>query len=74
MMMMSQKNYKNKETERMKKQRTIVLTMLSEKLDSKTLMSLVGGADANPIRTYPHDLVTPASSTEPYTDDDPDKD
>ncbi|MGH1384103.1 hypothetical protein [Kordia sp.] len=57
----------------MKKQKTTAFTLLSEELDSNTLMNLVGGADINPIRTFPHDLITPANATEPYTDDDPDK-
>ena len=57
----------------MKKQKTSSFTLLSEELDSNTLMNLVGGANATPIRTFPHDLITPTRSSEPYTDDDPDK-
>ena len=53
----------------MKKQKTTSFTLLSEELDSKTLMNLVGGANATPIRAFPHDLLTPASSTEPYDND-----
>ncbi|MGH1384104.1 hypothetical protein [Kordia sp.] len=57
----------------MKKQKTTAFSFLSEELDSKTLMNLIGGADTNPIPTYPHDLITPASTSEPYSDDDIDE-
>ena len=57
----------------MKKQKITSFTLLSEELDSKTLMNLVGGANATPINTNPHDLLTPASSTQTYTNDDPDE-
>ena len=57
----------------MKKQRTTAFTLLSEEVDSKTLMNLVGGANASPISTNPHDLITPASHSEPYDDDEPEE-
>ncbi|MGH1384095.1 hypothetical protein [Kordia sp.] len=49
--------------------KTTSFTLLSEELDSNTLMNLVGGTNATPIRIYPHDLLTPTSSTEPYDND-----
>ena len=50
--------------------KTTFFTLLSEELDSKTLMNLVGGANANPISTNPHDLITPTSRSKPYEDND----
>ena len=57
----------------MKKQKTTSFALLSEELNSKILMNLVGGTNATPIRTYPHDLVTPASKSEPYDNNDPEE-
>ena len=57
----------------MKKQKTTSFTLLSEELDSKTLMNLIGGASASPISTNPHDLITPAGHIEPYDDDEPEE-
>ncbi|WP_298511402.1 hypothetical protein [uncultured Kordia sp.] len=57
----------------MKTQKTTIFTLLSEELDSQTLMNLVGGTDATPIPTNPHDLITPASSSDPYENDPPEK-
>ena len=57
----------------MKKQKTTSFTLLSEELDSKTLMNLIGGASASPISTNPHDLITPASKSEPYDLDEPEE-
>ncbi|MGH1384097.1 hypothetical protein [Kordia sp.] len=44
--------------------------LLSEELDSNTLMNLFGGTNAGPINNNPHDLITPTSTSKPYTDDD----
>ncbi|MGH1384096.1 hypothetical protein [Kordia sp.] len=57
----------------MKKQKTASFTLLYEELDSNTLMNLVGGANATPINTNPHDLITPTSRSQPYDDDEPDE-
>ncbi|MGH1384098.1 hypothetical protein [Kordia sp.] len=57
----------------MKKQKTTTFTLLSEELDSNTLMNLIGGTNATPIRTFPHDLITPARNSEPYDNDDPEE-
>ncbi|WP_298511398.1 hypothetical protein [uncultured Kordia sp.] len=57
----------------MKKRKTTIFTLLSEELDSKKLMNLSGGANAHPIPTFPHDLITPSSSSDPYSDDDIDE-
>ena len=57
----------------MKKQKRSSFTLLSEELDSKTLMNLVGGASAVPISTHPHDLITPISSVKPYDTDEVDE-
>ncbi|MGH1384099.1 hypothetical protein [Kordia sp.] len=56
----------------MKKQKTTTFTLLSEELDSNTLMNLVGGTNATPI-SPPWDLITPASRSEPYDDDEPEE-
>jgi len=54
--------------------KTPFFTLLSEELDSITLMNLVGGANANPIRTTnPHDLITPTRNSKPYDDTDVDE-
>ncbi|MGH1384101.1 hypothetical protein [Kordia sp.] len=53
----------------MKKQKTTTFTLLSEELDSNTLMNLVGGTNATPI-SPPHDLITPTRSAKPYEDND----
>ncbi|WP_298511409.1 hypothetical protein [uncultured Kordia sp.] len=53
----------------MKKQKTTAFTLLSEELDSQTLMHLVGGANAAPISTNPHDLITPANRAKPYDEE-----
>ncbi|MGH1384100.1 hypothetical protein [Kordia sp.] len=57
----------------MKKQKTTAFMLLSEELDSNTLMNLIGGTNATPIRTFPHDLITPASTSEPYDLDEPEE-
>ncbi|WP_298511408.1 hypothetical protein [uncultured Kordia sp.] len=57
----------------MKKLKTTAFTLLSEELDNQTLMHLVGGTDATPISTLPHDLITPSRNTKPYTPGDPDE-
>ena len=57
----------------MKRQKTTSFALLSEELDSKILMNLVGGANATPISTNPHDLITPASRSQPYDDDEPEE-
>ncbi len=54
----------------MKKQKTASFMLLSEELDSNTLMNLFGGTNAGPINNNPHDLITPTSTSKPYTDDD----
>ena len=56
----------------MKRQKTTSFMLLSEELDSNTLMNLVGGANATPINTNPHDLVTPTSGAKPYDNHDVD--
>ncbi|WP_298511411.1 hypothetical protein [uncultured Kordia sp.] len=56
----------------MKKLKTTAFTLLSEELDSQTLMHLVGGANAAPINNNPHDLLTPTSRLEPYGPSDVD--
>ena len=53
--------------------KTTFFTLLSEELDSKTLMNLIGGANATPISTNPHDLITPARSSKPYDNDEPEE-
>ncbi|MGH1384102.1 hypothetical protein [Kordia sp.] len=57
----------------MKKQKITAFALLSEELDSNTLMNLVGGANETPIRTNPHDLITPANASVPYDDDEPEE-
>ncbi|WP_298511406.1 hypothetical protein [uncultured Kordia sp.] len=57
----------------MKKEKTTAFTLLSEELDSQTLMNLFGGANAHPIPTFPHDLITPSRSSEPYDLDEPEE-
>ncbi|WP_298511400.1 hypothetical protein [uncultured Kordia sp.] len=57
----------------MKKLKTTAFTLLSEELDSQTLMNLIGGTNASPVSTYPHDLITPSRSSEPYDNDDPEE-
>ncbi|WP_298511407.1 hypothetical protein [uncultured Kordia sp.] len=56
----------------MKRQKTTVFTLLSEELDSQTLMNLFGGTNAGPVNNNPHDLITPTSSAKPYEEVDVD--
>ncbi|WP_298511413.1 hypothetical protein [uncultured Kordia sp.] len=52
--------------------KTTISTLLSEELDSNTLMHLFGGTDTTPVSTNPHDLITPTRSAKPYDNNDVD--
>lgn len=52
-----------------------ITDLLAVELDADALAQLVGGTSGRPIgNNFPHDLITPAAGTKPYTVDDPDAD
>lgn len=57
----------------MKKDKKSIITLLSEEVDSTSLIHLTGGARGM-ISNYPHDLLTPSALSEPYDNDDPEED